>query len=557
MRYTLDPFRDTRKLKNKVSLRECGMSPTTAIIYTRFSSSEQSKGYSLERQRSLGLEFAASKGWHVESTITDAGRSAFHGTNRLEGSALHQFELEAKNGLHRGKVLLAENVDRLSRQGPKAAARLIWGLNEAGVDVATFHDGMIYRAKENGEVMDILLLVMSALNAHQESDKKSKRTSASWKRRFSQIADGTQTAPVPNMPLWVDRTETGMVLNKHRTAVLNDIYDLYIDGVGIHRIVTILHERGEPSWTPPEQRRGNNGWFYSYIYRLLTKRTVLGEYVTSDGKTLSTSFWPQAISTEKWNRARAALAMRKGNQKTTKTQGNRNLLSQMIVCDKCGGGAHFRHQIDKGQTYTKKSGEVVTYKRNDHRRLRCDRARRKHNCDNGTILNYDVVERTVLQEMLPLLIDKRGINTVADKLREQIADLRRDRNADIARLDNLIDAIADGGSKAIIQRIAALEGSIETQTTAINSAEKALELELAKPSGDDDIALIATLKNDLTSECDEVRVYTRGRVNMSLRRVIKRIVITTTGCFRVEPDEFSWWIFDADGTMLEGAYVPT
>lgn len=533
------------------------MPKTTAIIYARFSSSEQSKGYSLERQRSLGLEFAASKGWDVESTITDEGRSAFHGKNRLEGSALHQFELEAKNGLHRGKVLLAENVDRLSRQGPKAAARLIWGLNEAGVDVATFHDGMIYRTKENGEVLDILLLVMSALNAHQESDKKSKRTSASWERRFRQIADGTQTAPVPNTPLWIDRTENGMVLNKHRTAVLNDIYDLYIDGVGIHRIVTILHDRGEPSWTPPEQRRGNNGWFYSYIYRLLTKRTVLGEYVTNDGKTLSTNFWPQAISTEKWNRARAALAMRKGNQKTTKTQGNRNLLSQMVICGECGGGAHFRHQIDKGQTYTKKSGEVVTYKRNDHRRLRCDRARRKHNCDNSTILNYDVVEWTVLQELLPRLIDKRGVTPVVDELREKMADLARKRDADIARLDNLIDAIADGGSKAILQRVAALESSIETLTTAFNATNKALATELAKPSGDDDIALIETLKKDIISECDEVRVYTRGRVNMSLRRLIKRVVITSNGCFRIEPDDSSWWLFDAEGTMLEGAYVPT
>lgn len=108
-----------------------------AIIYARFSSAEQSKGYSLERQRTHGLQFATDKGWSVEKTITDEGRSAFHGANRLEGSALHEFELEARNGLHRGKVLVVENIDRLSRQGAKAAAQLIWGLNEHGVDVAT------------------------------------------------------------------------------------------------------------------------------------------------------------------------------------------------------------------------------------------------------------------------------------------------------------------------------------------------------------------------------------------------------------------------------------
>ncbi len=527
----------------------------TAVIYARYSTSEQ-RGFSIERQQTHGTEFAVECGWTVEKTITDEGRSAFHGANRFEGASLHEFELEARNGLHRGKVLVVENIDRLSRQGAKAAAQLIWGLNENGVDVATYHDGHVYKSAENGEMLDIFKLVILAQQAHEESSKKSKRTKASWQKRFENIAAGTQTASIPNTPMWVDRIDGKMVLNEHRTRVLNDIYDLYIDGVGIHRIVTILHERGEPSWTPPEQRRGNNGWFYSYIYRLLTKRTVLGEYVTTDGKTLATDFWPQAITAEKWNRAQAALAMRKGNQKTTKTQGNRNLLSQMVFCDRCGGGANFRYFEDKGQSYTKKNGETVIYRRNDHRRLRCDRSRRKLECDNGTILNYDVVEATVLNQLLPHLVQKRTETTVVVELRNRIAELTRQRDADQDRLNNLVDALADGGSKAIVQRIAALEEQVDQQSEAIQAAEKSLAIEMAKPSNDDDIAAIESLRAELTSTNDEVRVYARGRVNMSLRRIIKRIAITNNGCFRIEPDDKAWWLFDEDGTLLEGAYEP-
>ncbi|MBU1254478.1 MAG: recombinase family protein, partial [Alphaproteobacteria bacterium] len=48
-----------------------------AIIYARFSSAEQSKGYSLERQQKHGLLYATDNGWSVEKTITDEGRSAF------------------------------------------------------------------------------------------------------------------------------------------------------------------------------------------------------------------------------------------------------------------------------------------------------------------------------------------------------------------------------------------------------------------------------------------------------------------------------------------------
>lgn len=527
-----------------------------AVIYARFSSAEQSKGYSLERQQTLGAAFADEHGWSVERTITDEGRSAFHGTNRLEGSALHGFELEAKNGLHRGKVLVVENIDRLSRQGAKAAAQLIWGLNEHGVDVATFHDQHVYRAANNADMMDLFKVIILAQQAHEESSKKSKRTAASWEKRFERMAEGTQKTPIPHTPHWVDKFDGKMVLNPKRTALLNEIYDMYIDGMGIHKIVTVLNARDEPRWTLEKSQRAKNGWFYSYIYRLLTKRTVLGEYVTMDGKIVSADFYPQAITAEKWNRAQAALSMRKANHKTTdKLWLNRNLLQGMVFCDQCGGGAHFRHQIDKGQTYTKKNGEVVTYKRNDNRRMRCDRARRKHNCDNGTILSYDVMEATVLNEMLPQLVDRQLEEKHLAPARERIAEAERLRDVNRAKLENLIDALADGSSKSVMQRITALEAEIEAQSTEVKAAQQALAMQQALPTRYDDATLILHVKDELDSEWDEVRSYARGRVNMALRRLIKRITITNVGTFRIEPDEFSSWHFDEDGKLLEGAWT--
>jgi DNA invertase Pin-like site-specific DNA recombinase len=523
-----------------------------AIIYSRFSTSEQSKGFSLERQQMLGRDYAINRAWTVEKQITDEGRSAFHGANRLEGSALHEFELEAKNGLHKGKTLLVENVDRLSRQGAKAAAQLIWALNEQGVDVVTWQDDFVYRATTNGDLMELFSLIIKAQMAYEESDKKSKRTKATWVKRFQSIAEGTQTETIPHMPMWIDRLDDKYVLNPHRTKVLNDIYDLYIDGVGIHRLVVIMNERNEPSWSLKGGHPQENGWFYSYMFRLLTKRAVLGEYVTHKGVTISTDFYPQAITTEKWNRAQAALLLRKGNQTSAKTLGNRNLLSQLVVCEECGGGAHFNHTTDNVQSYTKVSGEVVHYRRKTYRKLRCDRARRKRSCENNTILNYDIVEWTVLNELLPELVDRRSKNAEANALRKQIAELVRLRDADEGRMSNLIDALADGQSKAVMQRIAALEAEVEKQTQAIDVLQKTLTLETDKPASGDDVQLIANLSAELISEDDDVRIYARGRVNMILRRLIKRISITPTGCFLIEPDDHSSYLFDETGKMLEG-----
>lgn len=528
----------------------------TAIIYARFSTSEQSKGYSLERQKTHGLEFAALNEWAIEKTISDEGRSAFHGANRLEGSALHEFELEARNDLHQGKVLVVENIDRLSRQGAKAAAQLIWGLNGCGVDVATYQDKHIYRASASEDMLDIFKLIIIAQQGHEESKNKSKRTTATWEKRFAGMREGTHKDPIPHTPNWIDRIDGKLVLNEHRTALLNEIYDLYIDGSGIHRIVTMLNERGEPSWTPVEHDKHVNGWFYGAIWRLLTKRAVMGEYVSMDGTTISPDFYPQAITAEKWNRAQATLSMRKSNQKRGRNL-NRNLLQQIVVCGDCGGGAHFVHTTDNVQTYTKVNGEVVNYRRKTYRRLRCDSARRKHECDNNTVLNYDVVEATVLNELLPRLVEKPTDNEAALKLRQQIAELIRLKDTNQSRLDNLIDAVAEGQSKGMMARIASLETEIDNQATEIAAKQKQLAVETSKPSNDDDVALIESLRAELLSEDEDIRVYARGRVNMSLRRLLKRIVINANGTFTIQPDGHSWWQFDGEGMMLEGEYALT
>ncbi|GFM27196.1 recombinase family protein [Novosphingobium sp. PY1] len=523
----------------------------TAICYGRFSTLEQSKGYSLERQKTKAIEFATQQGWTVEKTIFDEGKSAYHAKNRAEGSALYEFELEARNGLHRGKVLVCENIDRLSRQGAKAAAQLIWALNEVGVDVATFHDGYSYKAGNNGDMMELFSVIIKAQLAFEESDKKSRRVKASWDKRREEIASGAQGVPVPNTPHWLKRVDGRYVLDEYRTKVLNEIFDLYINGMGISSIAHMLNERGEPVWTT-YKNRNQNGWFYGYIWRLLTKRAALGEYVTNEGQTISTDFYPQAVSTDKWNQAQATLAMRKANQPARTRNKNHNLLAQIVFCDECGGGANFEHTHPAYQTYKKVSGEVVTYRRKTYRRLRCDRSRRKHQCDNPTILNYDVVEKVVLDELLPRLVDRQNEDVEAIKLREKIAEVGRQRDANQTRLNNLIDAIADGGSKALVQRVAELEGVVEQQNAEIDALEKQLAVETSKPSSDDDLALVESLRAELTSEDDDIRIYTRGRVNMALRRMLKRIVLRSTNTFEIWTDEHTWWLFDEDGVMLEG-----
>lgn len=523
----------------------------TAICYGRFSTTEQSKGYSLERQKTKAIEFATLQGWTVEKFIFDEGKSAFHGRNLQRGAALYDFELEASEGLHKGKVLVVENIDRLSRQGARAVAKLIWGLNECGVDVATYHDDQIYRA-ENSDMLEIFGMILKAQMGHEESRKKSQRIQASWENRYKGIAAGTHNKPLPHVPHWVDFEDGVYSLNEYRTQVLNEIYDWYLAGEGIHRIVTKLNDRNEPIWTI-YKNRNQNGWFYSYIYRLLTKRTVLGEYITLKGETIATDFFPQAVSTDKFNQVQSLLGMKKGNHKRNGNL-NRNLLTHLVFCWECGGGAHFLRPTESTQTYTKISGEVVTYQRKGKSKLRCDRARRKLQCTNDFILNYDTIEATILDGLLPELITRHTVSDRTAGLRERIANQVRQRAADEGRLANIVEAIADGQGKALLAKMAELEGAVERHTQEIEATQKELDIELAKPSDKDDITLIQQLRSELESDDPDIRIPARGRVNIALRRLLKRIELVNDS-FKVWISNTEWYHFDENGTMIESEVV--
>lgn len=180
----------------------------TAIIYARYSSAQQGEGLSIERQIEKGKAFIESKGWTLGDILIDEGRSAYHGRNRVEGSALHKFELEAKQGLHKGKVLCVEETDRLSRQGSKAIAQLVWGLNEADVAVATWNDGLISGEDSDGLLNELMLIVRGKMD-EAESDKKRERANATWKNRHKRIASGEKNVPIGKPPSWLKRGKEG------------------------------------------------------------------------------------------------------------------------------------------------------------------------------------------------------------------------------------------------------------------------------------------------------------------------------------------------------------
>src|SRR5262249_2343415 len=95
-----------------------GMERSKAFSYIRFSTPEQSKGRSLERQMEAAKAYAIGKNLELDETLTfqDLGVSAFRGRNIQEG-ALGTFLQAVREGrVQKGSHLLVESLDRITRQ---------------------------------------------------------------------------------------------------------------------------------------------------------------------------------------------------------------------------------------------------------------------------------------------------------------------------------------------------------------------------------------------------------------------------------------------------------
>jgi DNA invertase Pin-like site-specific DNA recombinase len=520
-----------------------------AVIYARFSTLEQANGMSLERQFGNGSTYVNSQGWTLADKICDEGRSAFTGANREKGAALHRFEDQARKGEHKGTILCVESLDRLTRQGVKTAMRLIWDLNECGVTIATWYDNHLYLPDSKSELFDLFAGALIAARSEEESRTKRKRTNDLWADRYKKIAEGSKTPMLGNYPAWIEIVDGEYALIDHRAKVLNEIFDLYIDGVGIHRIVQMLNDREEPVW----QINGKNtegGWYLAYVHRLLTKRTVMGEYVKLTGEIISPDHFPQAVSADKFFRAQQVRStkLNAGGQGLKRAN---NLLTGLVRCSSCGGTAGYENKGANSTTkHKRKDGTVVEYKRKLYERFRCDRNRRKRSCDNAELFDYQVVERAVLDRVLDMTLDEGAENPLIRQLVEQIAETTRLIQLTSTKIENLMEQIEDG-VKGLGPRLESRQEELAKHQAALTSLQQQRATEASKPSSFEDAKMVASLRSTLNVEDPEARFLARTRASTALQRVVDEILISPDGTFTVLAD-IAVWQFNKSGEVIGG-----
>jgi DNA invertase Pin-like site-specific DNA recombinase len=389
---------------------------TLAYSYIRLSTPEQALGDSVRRQLDATSRFAEQHGLQLDQSLRDIGKSAFRGKNSSgsEAALAHFLGMVADRRIPVGSYLIVESLDRLSRQRVEDAFDLLRRIVSAGIVVATLDNGQIYRSDSFDSMTSLLIALTSMMRAHEESKRKSERVAAAWQQKKLKAAD--KVVVTRRIPSWLNYKNGVIEADPNRAAVVRRIFELTRDGYGAYSIARQLNAEGFSAWSS----RHRAVWRESFIKKMLTGRTVLGEYQphrlhyengrasrVPDGEPIA-GYYPAVVDEQLYREARAAMAARRVTGRGRKGRGFANVFTGLLRCGLCGGGITF---IDKGPS--PKGGQY----------LRCSvaHAKAKRKC-GARAWRYDLMEAALLSAMDELDVSYILAGRTKEAAREELVD---------------------------------------------------------------------------------------------------------------------------------------
>ena len=195
---------------------------STAISYRRFSSKEQAKGTSIQRQERLLRHWLAKHPEHrLDNELTDAGVSGYKLKNVVAGALGVFIEAIKRGQVKAGSILVVESIDRLGRAKLDTMHQLIRSILISDVAIQTLSPEK-YLDKSSLDDLGALNYILGvAARANEESAIKSERSRASW-----QIA--RENAPAKQItshrPSWIDTRDGQLVVNHAKAKIIRKIF---------------------------------------------------------------------------------------------------------------------------------------------------------------------------------------------------------------------------------------------------------------------------------------------------------------------------------------------
>lgn len=264
----------------------------TVYSYVRFSHNSQNSGDSARRQTELREAWLSRNSDHVLDTslrLADLGVSAFRGKNLDESKGdLGKFIALAKSGkIETPAILLLESMDRFSRLPPRKVLHILGEVVDAGVTVQTLDPEQTIDISNIDNMETLLPIVIYMQLASEQSKEKSRRLAQAWGNKTKMLAERGKPL-TRKIPHWLDPNGwDGKQFAKvyaGKAKAIRCIYDSYINGKGVIQILDDAQKK-----LRPVAKTGK--WTRTYIYSLLTDRSVIGEF-SHKGRTYPNYFKP-------------------------------------------------------------------------------------------------------------------------------------------------------------------------------------------------------------------------------------------------------------------------
>lgn len=481
------------------------MQPTLHIPYVRFSDQKQERGSSRERQREIATDGNERMGWTMLPYVEDLGASAYHG-DHLKGE-LGSLTARALAGEYpAGTVISAERIDRLSRQGDNALTEWMKDIIlKAGLRIITWDDGKIYDASNVIRGIETLMIrMMKAEAARDYSEIMQGRVNKGIRERQAKSAAlgrptciGKDTFDVvPGFFAWKGGT---LVVVESRAEMIRDMYRWSADGMGASSITKRLN--GEKRWAWGHGQ--DKPWQASSVSKYLRCPSVEGDFIPTVAgqpgeRIVGYYFGLRIVDADLVKRGRDAAARRSRMKGAGPSADFVNVFQGVSRCGGCLGRTHVQKCKDG-------KGVVRRY-------FRCDRASRNAGCDRKGMHPYEIFEKAMLDQMLPLALDDRFFSR-PDNVRPlalEVADLEKlliDTKGKARRIGDRINSQDDPPPLWLEQEdeylriVKTTESRLETARNALVDArgsvtpevhlQRVLEVREAMHSTDREIAMAA------------------------------------------------------------------
>lgn len=492
------------------------MTVTPCIIYVRFSSIQQEKGASIERQLELARAHIAREGWvEAEPPVIDKGRSAWKGDHLSKGNLGILNKRIMAGEIAPGTVLLAEKLDRFSRQERKITRRWLEDVTDLGIGIATVDGGRVYTAKtlQANMVEDIEILIRAEL-AWKESQQKSERIMDAQARNRTKAA-ATGRVMSARCPGWLKVVDGKFKIVEERADLVRQIYQWTAEGVGARTVGKRLNDADVPTWG-----KASHGWEPTFISEIIASPAVEGDHQPTrliKGRKTATfekieNYYPRIVDADLVTAARSARKMRQRSGGGHRMS-FRNLFQSVARCAGCGG----RMTLRNGPT--------------PRANLICSHVFRGRKCDRATSIRYRAFEDAALTQMLHLALDDRFFSK-ADETRPlvtKVAELDKliaDQTAKSKRLLKMILG-ADDPDQTMLDMRSEIERTMATTKARREEAITALDAARGAVSQAAHMRRVWEVREAINDEDESISTAARMKVAQAIQTVVERVEIDT------------------------------